>query len=184
MKKILIVEARFYPEISDLLLNGAKNAIESYGVLENGNLVRYLEATNSGENFYKPKEDFRYSPNGKAPEDIRLQYDIVNVMGALEIPAVISYAIQSKKYIGFIALGCVIRGETSHYDIVANESAQGLMTLSLKKHAAIGNAILTVENKEQAIVRADPSQKNKGGFAVEACISMIELQKQFDLNDK
>jgi len=144
MKKILIVEARFYPEISDLLLNGA--------------IAKLKQA--------------------------RLDYEVINVMGALEIPIAISFAIESKKYAGFVALGCVIRGETSHYDIVANESARGLMKLSLKKHLAIGNGILTVENDDQAIVRADPAQKDKGGFAVAACLRMIELQKQFGINDK
>lgn len=144
MKKILIVEARFYPKISDLLLNGAIAKIKQAG----------------------------------------FDYEVINVMGALEIPIAISFAIESKKYAGFVALGCVIRGETSHYDIVANESARGLMKLSLKKHLAIGNAILTVENESQAIVRADPAQKDKGGFAVAACLRMIELQKQFGINDK
>ncbi len=162
MKKILIVEARFYPEISDLLLEGAKAKIESYG-FKNGKFVEYL--------------------NELAPHDIRLDYEIIQVSGALEIPAAIALAIESKKYAGYIALGCVIRGETSHYDIVANESARGLMKLSLKKHA-IANGILTVENADQAIVRADPKQKDKGGFVVTACLRMIELQKQFGVNDK
>lgn len=144
MKKILIVEARFYPEISDLLLNGAIAKLKACG----------------------------------------FDYEVINVMGALEIPIAISFALESKKYAGFVALGCVIRGETSHYDIVANESARGLMKLSLKKHLAIGNGILTVENDNQAFVRADPAQKDKGGFAAAACLRMIELQKQFGLNDK
>ena len=104
------------------------------------------------------------------------QYDIIDVPGALEIPAAI--AITKEKYDGFVALGCVIRGETSHYDIVAGESARGLMKLSLKK-LAIGNGILTTENEAQAIVRADPKQKNKGAFAAKTCIEMMKLKEKF-----
>ncbi len=144
MKKILIVEARFYQETSNLLLEGAVDVLKKAGV----------------------------------------EYETLQVPGALEIPAAISYAASSKKYAGFVALGCVIRGETSHYDIVANESARGLMKLSLKKHLAIGNGILTVETKNQAIVRADIKQKNKGGFAANTCLEMIKLQQQFGLNDQ
>lgn len=140
MKKILIVEARFYNKISDLLLQGAINKINELGYI----------------------------------------YEIINVAGALEIPLAISLAKESGGYVGYIALGCVIRGETSHYDIVANESARGLSKLALKYHLAIGNGILTTENEAQAIVRADPKQKNKGAFAVEACIKMIELKKKFN----
>ena len=139
MKKILIVEARFYPEISDLLLQGATTKIKDAGY----------------------------------------DYDIVNIAGALEIPALIAIAAKSQKYDGFVALGCIIRGETSHYDIVASESARGLMAVATTKELALGNGILTVENKAQAIARADPQQKNKGGFAADTCLRMIELKKKF-----
>jgi len=107
------------------------------------------------------------------------EYEIVNVPGALEIPAAISFAEKSEKYDGYVALGCVIRGETSHHDIVANESARGLNKLAIKKKLAIGNGILTVENEAQAIVRADPKQKDKGSFAAMACIEMMKLKEKF-----
>lgn len=101
----------------------------------------------------------------------------IAVPGALEIPGAIALAMRGGRYDGFVALGCVIRGETSHYDIVAGESARGLMDLTLQG-AAIGNAILTVESRDQAMVRADPKQKNKGGDAAEACLRMIELRAE------
>lgn len=139
MQKILIVEARYYSEISDLLLLGATSK---------------LKAAN-------------------------IEFDLVTVPGALEIPPLITMAVETNKYAGFIALGCVIRGETSHYDIVCNESARGLMKISMKKKIPVTNGILTVENKQQAIVRADPQQKDKGGFAADACLQMLKLKKQF-----
>lgn len=105
--------------------------------------------------------------------------DEIDVPGAFEIPAVIRQAIDSRKYEGYIALGCVIRGETSHYDIICNESARGLMALMLEHNIAIGNGILTVENRKQAVVRADVKQGNKGADAAEACLSLIKIKKQF-----
>ena len=111
--------------------------------------------------------------------DLGFEYEVVTVPGALEIPAVIAFAQESEQYAGYVALGCVIRGETSHYDIVANESARGLNKLAMKKKIAIGNGILTVENEAQAIVRADPKQKDKGGFAANACVEMIGLKEKF-----
>ncbi len=107
--------------------------------------------------------------------------EIVEVAGALEIPTAISMAHESGEYAGFVALGCVLRGETTHYDTVANESARGLMDISLREHAAIGNGILTCETEEQAIVRADMNQGNKGGEAVRAVLSLIALQQKFGL---
>lgn len=110
------------------------------------------------------------------------------VPGVFEIPAAIRYAIQAKelfqlrkRYDGYIALGCVIRGETSHYDIVCTESARGLMDLSLQYTLAIGNGIITVENDEQALERARVDKINYGGRAAEACLSMIALKKKFAL---
>ena len=102
-------------------------------------------------------------------------YEVIEVNGALEIPAAIAVAHRSGKYDGYVALGCVIRGETHHFDIVANESARGLMDLAVRERAAIGNGILTTENKEQAIVRADPARGNKGGEAVGAALTLIQL---------
>jgi 6,7-dimethyl-8-ribityllumazine synthase len=110
-----------------------------------------------------------------------VRYELLSVPGAFEIPAAIRFAMNNKKYDGFVALGCVIRGETTHYDYVCQESARGLMDLSLKYGAAIGFGILTVENEEQAHVRADVSQGNKGKDAAEAMLRMIELKRQFDV---
>ena len=106
-------------------------------------------------------------------------YNLIDVPGAFEIPAAIAYAAKSSKYIGYIALGCVIRGETSHYDYVCNESARALMQLSIDG-LSIGYGILTCENREQAIVRASPDGLNKGKAATLACLRMIELKKEID----
>jgi 6,7-dimethyl-8-ribityllumazine synthase len=103
------------------------------------------------------------------------EYEVVKVAGAFEIPPAIAMIAKNKPYDGYVALGCVIRGETSHYDTVCNESARGLMELGIKQHLAIGNGILTVENEQQALVRADMAQKNKGGGAVQACLGLINL---------
>ncbi len=104
-------------------------------------------------------------------------WERIDVPGTFEIPATINFALD--RFDGFVALGCVIRGETSHYDYVCAESARGLQELALHKRAPIGYGILTVENREQAIVRADPAQKNKGGDAVEACLRMIDVKRRF-----
>ena len=112
-----------------------------------------------------------------------IAHDIITVPGAFEVPGVITFAelaqedhpIASKHYDGYVALGCVIRGETSHYDYVAGESCRALMDLSLAG-TAIGNGILTVENEAQALVRAGVDQVNKGGDAAEACLRMIEVR--------
>ncbi len=108
-------------------------------------------------------------------------FDEIEVPGAFEIPAAINLAIQSKKYDGYVALGCVIRGETSHYDYVCGESARGIMNLALNKNAAIGYGILTVENMEQAFVRANVTEGNKGRDAVEACLKLVALKNQFGI---
>jgi 6,7-dimethyl-8-ribityllumazine synthase len=106
-------------------------------------------------------------------------FETVVVPGAFEIPAAICFAANSKKYNGYVALGCVIRGETTHYDYVCEESARGLMELSLNHHTAIGYGILTVENEEQAWARARVKEGNKGGFAAATCLRMIALKQQF-----
>jgi len=102
------------------------------------------------------------------------QYDIISVPGAFEIPAVIARASKNQKHIGYIALGCVIRGETTHYNYVCNESARALMNLSLEGHP-IGYGILTCETKEQAIIRSKPNGLNKGKAAALACINMVNV---------
>ncbi|MCI5060074.1 MAG: 6,7-dimethyl-8-ribityllumazine synthase [Alphaproteobacteria bacterium] len=121
-------------------------------------------------------------------EEAGASYDRMSVPGALEIPAAIQYAVKSlefytsrRRYDAFVALGCVIRGETSHYDIVAGESARGLMDLSVRHTLAIGNGVITTENKDQAIVRADPKQKNKGGLAAKAALDMLNIKGQFGI---
>jgi 6,7-dimethyl-8-ribityllumazine synthase len=110
-------------------------------------------------------------------------YDVVTVPGALEIPAVISFALDGAEeggteYDGFVALGSVIRGETYHFEIVANESSRGLMDLAVEESLAIGNGILTVENEEQAWARARRSDGDKGGFAARAALTMIALRER------
>lgn len=103
----------------------------------------------------------------------------VSVPGALEIPGAIALAHRSGRYAGYVALGCVIRGETSHYDNVAGESARGLTRLAVDQHAALGNGILTTDSRDQAWVRAAVAQGNKGAAAAEACLEMIALAKRF-----
>ncbi len=138
MAKLLIVEARFYDHLNDMLIDGAKEALESAGH----------------------------------------EFDVITVPGALEIPGAISLAIDSGQYEGFVAIGVVIRGETYHFEIVAGESARGIMALTMDG-VAIGNGIITTENEEQALARADKSRKNKGGEAAQAAIRMLELSTQF-----
>ncbi|CAI8297852.1 MAG: 6,7-dimethyl-8-ribityllumazine synthase 1 [Hyphomonas sp. TMED17] len=106
-------------------------------------------------------------------------FETILVPGAFEVPGAIAMAADSAKYDGYIALGCVIRGETSHYDYVCGESARGLMWLSTERRLAIGYGILTVENEAQALVRADRKQKNKGRDATVACLEMLKLRKKF-----
>ncbi|MGB7287642.1 MAG: 6,7-dimethyl-8-ribityllumazine synthase [Salaquimonas sp.] len=136
---LLIVEARFYDDLSDALLEGAKGALDGAGAT----------------------------------------YDVVTVMGALEIPAAIAFAVDGKtQYDGYVALGVVVRGETYHFDIVANESARALMDLSVNKKLALGNGIMTTENGEQAWARCDPKRMDKGGFAARAALAMIDLREK------
>lgn len=102
----------------------------------------------------------------------------IEVPGALEIPAAIGIAAKCGRYDGYVALGCVIRGETTHYETVCTESARGIMELNLQG-ACIGNGILTVENEEQALERADPLRGDKGGEAAEAAISLVSFRLGF-----
>ncbi len=138
MAKFLIVEARFYDHLNDMLIAGAKAAFKAAG--------------------------------HKA--------EVITVPGALEIPGAISLAEGSGAYDGFVAIGVVIRGETYHFEIVAGESARGIMALTMDG-IPIGNGILTVENEEQALVRADPQQKDKGGEAAQAAIALLALKEKF-----
>jgi 6,7-dimethyl-8-ribityllumazine synthase len=138
MAKFLIVEARFYDHLNDMLVAGAKAAIKAAG--------------------------------HKA--------EVITVPGALEIPGAISLADQSGEYEGYVAIGVVIRGETYHFEIVAGESARGIMALTMDG-IAIGNGILTTENEAQAIRRADPAQLDKGGGAAEAALVLLDIRQRF-----
>ena len=138
MAKLLIVEARFYDHLNDMLIAGARAAIEEAGHA----------------------------------------HETVTVPGALEIPAAIALAAEGGRYEGFVAIGVVIRGETYHFEIVAGESARGIMALTMDG-IAIGNGVLTGENAAQALVRADPAQKDKGGEAAKAALAMLALKEKF-----
>lgn len=104
---------------------------------------------------------------------------IVEVPGALEIPTAIALAGRTGRFDAFVALGCVIRGETSHYDLVAGESCRGLVELGIRERLAIGNGILTVDTLDQALERADPSRLDKGGHAARAALSLVALARRF-----
>lgn len=141
--RLLVVEARFYDEIGDLLLKGAY----------------------------------------RAAAEADCSIDLLTMPGALEIPAAIAIATDAaaasgKPYDGAVALGCVIRGETYHFEIVAGESSRALMDMSVQRKLPLGNGILTVENEKQAIERADPMQGDKGGDAVRAALTLIALKKK------
>ncbi|MGB7206678.1 MAG: 6,7-dimethyl-8-ribityllumazine synthase [Anderseniella sp.] len=117
-------------------------------------------------------------------EKANCEVEVTSVPGALEIPGTISIAYEFGDYDGFVALGCVIRGETTHYEIVSGESARGLMSLTIDG-ACLGNGILTVENEAQALVRANVSEMNKGAGAAQACIAMMKFRaSQEALNDQ
>lgn len=105
-------------------------------------------------------------------------YEVVSVPGALEIPAAVRMLTADGDFDGAVALGCVIRGETYHFEIVAGESSRGLMHVSMEDFLPVGNGILTVENEAQAIVRADPKQGDKGGDAVRAAIALYHIQQR------
>ena len=138
MANFLIIEARFYDHLNDLLIEGARAALKAAGH----------------------------------------KVEVITVPGALEIPGAVALAEQSGQYEGFVAIGVVIRGETYHFEIVAGESARGIMALTMDGFA-IGNGILTVENEAQALVRADPKQGNKGGEAAKAAMVLLALKEKF-----
>ena len=139
--RILIVESGYYEDIADMLLTGAKRALDAAGVA----------------------------------------YDVVTVPGALEIPQAIVIALDAahdaEAYHGVVALGCVIRGETSHYDIVAGESARALMEIGVGRKIPVGNGILTVDTAAQAKVRAALDKGDKGGTAAKAALSLVRLKR-------
>jgi len=110
-------------------------------------------------------------------------WDLVEVPGALEIPPAIGMADRQSNFDGYVGLGCVIRGETTHYDTVCNDSSRGLMLLGLQG-LAIGNGILTVENRDQALVRANPEDQNKGGGAAAAALQLVALRRKWGKPEK
>lgn len=136
--RVLIVEARFYAHINDMLVAGARAVLE----------------------------------------EAQAEVAHVVVPGALEIPPAIALAAAWGRFDAYVALGCVIRGETTHYELVAGESCRGIMELGVRERALIGNGILTVENEAQAIVRADPKQADKGGGAALAALALVEIQRR------
>lgn len=138
MAHVLIVEARFYAHLNDLLIAGARAAIEAEGHT----------------------------------------HETVTVPGALEIPGAVAMAAESGRYDAYVALGVIIRGETYHFEVVSNESARGLMALAMDS-LPIGNGILTVENEAQALTRAKPDEKDKGGDAARAALAMLALRARF-----
>ena len=138
MSTFLLAEARFYPHLNDMLLDGARRAIESAGH----------------------------------------KHETLTVPGALELPGAIARAARSGRFCAFVALGVVIRGETYHFEVVSNESARGLMQLTLQGYA-IGNGILTVESEAQAIERCDPAGLDKGGGAARAALALYELRQKY-----
>jgi len=138
MARFLIIEARFYDHLNDMLVAGAKAALKAAGH----------------------------------------EVEVITVPGALEIPGTIALADESGDFDGYVAIGVVIRGETYHFEIVAGESARGIMALTMDG-IAIGNGILTVENEAQALVRADPAQKDKGGEAAKAAMALLDLKNRF-----
>jgi 6,7-dimethyl-8-ribityllumazine synthase len=138
MARFLIVEARFYDHLNDMLIDGARSALAAAGH----------------------------------------DSDVLTVPGALEIPGAISIVAESSQYDGFVAIGVVIRGETYHFEIVAGESARGLMALTMDG-LPIGNGIITVESEDQALARADKTRKDKGGEAAKAAMAMLDLQTKY-----
>ena len=131
-----------------------------------------------GAGFYRHIYDLQLKGAIDALEAGGHKHELVEVPGALEIPAASSMAADSGAYDAYVALGCVIRGETFHFEIVSTESARGIMALTLDG-LPVGNGILTVENEAQALVRADPAQKNKAGEAVAAALALLELKRRF-----
>ncbi|UOR08102.1 6,7-dimethyl-8-ribityllumazine synthase [Qipengyuania flava] len=128
--------------------------------------------------FYDHLNDQLIAGSRAALEGAGHEVEVLTVPGALEIPGAIALASESDLYDGYVAIGVVIRGETYHFEIVAGESARGIMALTMDG-MAIGNGILTVENEDQALVRADPAQKNKGGEAAQAALALLKLQERF-----
>jgi 6,7-dimethyl-8-ribityllumazine synthase len=130
--------------------------------------------------YYKDVADMMQRGAEAVAAEAQATLDRVFVPGAFEIPAAIAHAARTGGYDGYLALGCVVRGETSHYDYVCGESARGLMELSIREGLAIGYGILTVNTLAQAEERADPKRGDKGGESARAALAMIALKRRFD----
>jgi 6,7-dimethyl-8-ribityllumazine synthase len=133
--------------------------------------------------FYDDIADALLAGASKVLKEAEAEFDCVTVPGSLEIPAAIAIAMDAAKrgrrpYDGVVALGCVIRGDTIHFDIVSHQSARGLMDLSVARQLPIGNGIITVDNEAQAWVRARPEEQDKGGDAARAALAMVGLKRQ------
>lgn len=133
--------------------------------------------------YYKDISDGLLSGAKAVLEQAGATFEVVHVPGALEIPPAVRIAHVQSNFDGYVALGCVIRGETTHYETVCNDSSHGLMLLGLQG-ACLGNGILTVENREQALVRADPAGQNKGGGAAAAALHLIALSRKYAAQTK
>ena len=127
--------------------------------------------------FYNHINDALIEGAQKALEAEGVFYEVLTVPGALEVPAALKMSL-NRDFDAYVVLGCIIRGETSHYDIVCNESARGIYDLVLEYDLALGNGILTVENEAQALARARSSEKDKGGDAARAALRMLEIKTQ------
>ena len=130
--------------------------------------------------FYNDINDMMIAGVTETLDKVGATYEKITVPGALEIPTALQFAANRKNgraFDAYVVLGCVIRGETTHYEIVSNESARGIMEVSIRHNLAVGNGILTVENVEQALDRADKTRQNKGGGAAIAALSMLSLKQ-------
>jgi len=134
--------------------------------------------------FYQHITDALVNGVTQVLDKAKVTYDQISVPGAFEIPGVIQFSekADTERYGGYIAVGCVIRGETSHYDYVAGECCRALMDLSMQG-IALGNGVLTVENEAQALVRSNISEKNKGGDAAQACLAMMQARDQLNAGE-
>lgn len=133
--------------------------------------------------YYKSIADALVTGARNTVESCGATVDLIEVPGALEIPPAIALAARAGRHDGFVALGCVIRGETTHYETVCTDSSRGLMLLGLQG-LAIGNGILTVENEKQAQLRADPNGQDKGGGAAAAALHLIALARKFPMRER
>ena len=131
--------------------------------------------------FYKDYEQMLLDGATVELDKAGVKYKTIEVPGCFEIPAALAMAIETSKYDGFITLGCVIRGQTTHYDYVCTESARGINQLAMDKKIAVGFGIITAENDEQAFARADKKEKNVGGRAALACLAMIAIKDKMDI---